>query len=102
MKRSADRPPGFQCPLCISKAAYGDRNVPTRALPDDLHTQNQDHTTSLPPQEAQVADDTNHGSKVLTATQNGEKKNKNVYETFWHTPPRNAEKIDRIHEEICH
>ena len=102
MKRSADRPPGYQCPLCNSKAAHGDRNVPTRALPDYLHTQNQDHTTSLPTQETQVADDTNHGPIVLTATRSGEKKNKNVYETFLHTPPGNAEKIDRIHKEICH
>ena len=67
LKRSADRPPGFECPQCISKAAHGDRNVPTTALSTDLHAESQDHRTSLPPRDAQaIADDVSDGPIVAT------------------------------------
>ena len=101
MKRSADRFPGFQCRRCISKATHGNCNVPTTALPTDLHTQNQDHTTTLPLKEAHVAADAHDGPVVAAAAQNVAEENKSFFETFWHTLPAKAEKRDRIHKEIC-
>ena len=101
VKRSADRPPGFQCPQYLLKATHADRSIPTTALSTDLYTQNQDHTTTLPPREAQVADDANNGAIVAAAHHNVAEKNENICETFWHTLPGNADKIDRIHKKIC-
>ena len=39
------------------KGSHVDRNNPNTALPTDLHTENQDDTTPLPPQETQVVAD---------------------------------------------
>ena len=102
LKRSTDRPHGFQCPRCVSKVTHGDLNVPTTALPTDLNTQGQDHTTSLPQQEAHVADDANDRPIAATAPQDIAGKKENIYKMLRHKLPGNAEKIDRIQKEIYH
>ena len=76
MKRSADRLLGFECPRCLSKATQADRSVPITALPTDLYTKNKVDTNSLPPREAQVADDANDGAIVAAAPQNVAEKRK--------------------------
>ena len=69
LKRSGDRPSGFHCSQSISKAVHWDRNVPTAALLTDLYTENKDHTTSLPPQEAQVVGDDANDRPIVPTPQ---------------------------------
>ena len=91
LQQSADHTPDFKCPRYISKAVHCDRSVSDTALLTDLHTKNQDHTTSLPPREAQVvADDANDRPIIATAPKNVAEKNKSIYETFWHTLHHNV------------
>ena len=87
-----DHPPGFQSPRCNPKATHGNCNVHTKVLPTDL--QNQDQRTSLSPEEAQVADDTNDGHIVAAAAQNVAEKKKNTKRSgihFQETPIRSTE-----------
>ena len=73
---------------------------PLQACP--LNSMPKAKITTLRQREAQVADDSNGGPIVATAPQNVAEKNKNIYKTFWHALPGNADKTDRIHKEICH
>ena len=69
----------------------------------DPHTGNQVYTTPLLPREAQVvADDANDRPIVATASQNVAKKIEKFTNCFGIKLPGNADKNDRIHEEICH
>ena len=73
------------------KGSHVDRNIPNTALPNDLHTENQDDTTPLPPQETQVVAD----DAPITWRKKTIKYTKRSVIHGWQTPIRLTKSIDR-------